>query len=225
MNKAVIQAYRLFKSFTTGGGRVEVLRGLDLEVACGELVAIMGPSGAGKSTLLHLLGALDRPTSGKIWMKGEEIPFGCERELAKIRLERVGFVFQSYNLLPELTALENAALPGLIKRSEPKEVYARARAALERMGLGERIGHLPGELSLGEIQRVAIARALINEPEILLADEPTGNLDRRMGEEIFDVILGVVHEMGLCGVIATHNEALAARTDRVLRLIDGRLLS
>jgi lipoprotein-releasing system ATP-binding protein len=225
MSEAIIKAKDLFKTYRDGGEKVEVLRGISLEVGCGELVAIVGPSGSGKTTLLNLLGALDRPTAGKIWIKEKEIPFGCEGELAKMRLEMVGFIFQTHNLLPDFTALENVALPGLIKRKRSKETYRKASSLLERMELGGRMGYLPGELSLGEAQRVAIARALINEPEILLADEPTGNLDRKIGEEIFEVIIRMVHEKGLGGVLVTHNERLAKRSDRVLYLVDGRLIS
>lgn len=223
-DRLIIHAHGLFKSYPNGMGRIEVLKGLDIEVGRGEFVAIIGPSGAGKTTLLNLLGALDRPTSGEVRIEGEVIPFGCEKGLTRIRSEKIGFIFQCHNLLQELTALENVALPGLIRRKRKEEVYKRARVLLEKVGLEGRMDRFPGELSFGEAQRVAIARALINGPRILLADEPTGNLDQRMGEGIFEMLIGIVHEMGLGGVFATHNESLARRSDRVLRLIDGRLV-
>lgn len=218
-----IRAEELSKSYSTGGERLDVLRGVNLQIGRGELVAIMGPSGTGKSTLLHLLGALDRPSSGRIYLGGERIPFGRDRELAGLRNRRIGFVFQFHHLLPELTALENVLLAVLIGRRHVGEATHRARELLGAMGLLERSSHLPGELSCGENQRVAIARALINEPEILLADEPTGSLDRRMGEEIIEIILRLVRQRNLAAVMATHNEVLAGYADRVLQLRDGQL--
>lgn len=226
MNKrhtTFINAEGLFKSYPTGGGELSVLRGVNLNVNMGEVVAIMGPSGVGKSTLLHLLGALDRPTSGEVFLGGEKIPFDRDRELANIRNKKIGFVFQFHHLLPELTALENVFLSSLIGRKSCAEAKERARELLEMLGISQRFSHLPGELSCGENQRVAIARALINEPEVLLADEPTGNLDLRMGEEVIETILKFAHQRGLAAVLATHNEELARRADRLLRLVDGQL--
>lgn len=220
---AFLKAVELFKSYLTGGKRLEVLRGVNLEIRQGELVAITGPSGVGKSTLLHLLGGLDRPTSGKILLAGEGIPFGRDRELARLRNQKIGFVFQFHHLLPELTALENVVLSALIGRRSLRVATEKAYDLLGMMGLSERSSHLPGELSCGENQRLAIVRALINEPEVLIADEPTGSLDRRMGEEVIEIIVELVRKRNLAAVLATHNEILAKRADRVFQLRDGQL--
>jgi len=218
-----IQVRDLTKSFPRDGEHVEVLKGLTLEIGPGELVAVVGPSGAGKSTLLHLLGALERPTSGEIRYGETPISALSDAALAEFRNRQVGFVFQFHHLLPEFTALENVLLPLLIRRRPVAEASARARALLAQVGLEGRLTHRPGELSGGEQQRVALARALVGEPAVLLADEPTGNLDSKTGHEVFDLLRGINRERRLTCVMVTHNEALAGQADRVLHMLDGRL--
>jgi lipoprotein-releasing system ATP-binding protein len=212
------------KSFPRDGDRVEVLKGVSLRIAPGELVAVVGPSGVGKSTLLHLLGALERPTSGEIWYGETALSALGDAGVADFRNRQVGFVFQFHHLLPEFTALENVMLPLLIRRVPTVQARERAGALLGQVGLGERLRHRPGELSGGEQQRVALARALVGEPAVLLADEPTGNLDSRTGEEVFELLRGINRERRLTCVMVTHNEALASRTDRILRMLDGRMI-
>ncbi len=211
------------KTFAVGGERLEVLKGIDLEVARGEFVAVVGPSGAGKSTLLHLLGALERPSAGDVYYG--EYPLGAlsEEALARFRNQRVGFVFQFHHLLPEFTALENAMLPLLIGGRGMAEARGQAEAMLQAVGLADRFRHTPSELSGGEQQRVAIARALAPGPQVLLADEPTGNLDRKTGEGVFDLIRQLNREQDLTVIMVTHNEALSRRADRVVHMEDGRL--
>ncbi len=212
------------KSFQRDGESVEVLKGISLRIAPGELVAVVGPSGVGKSTLLHLLGALERPSGGEIRF-GETTLSGLgDAELADFRNRQVGFVFQFHHLLPEFTALENVMLPLLIRRDPAGQARDRAGTLLGRVGLGGRLRHRPGELSGGEQQRVALARALVGEPSVLLADEPTGNLDSKTGEEVFEVLREINRERRLTSVIVTHNESLAGRTDRILRMLDGRMV-
>jgi lipoprotein-releasing system ATP-binding protein len=218
-----IQVRDLTKSFPRDGEQVDVLKGLTLEIGPGELVAVVGPSGAGKSTLLHLLGALERPTGGDIRYGDTVLSALSDSDLAEFRNRRVGFVFQFHHLLPEFTALENVLLPLLIRRRPLAEARARARTLLTRVGLEGRLTHRPGELSGGEQQRVALARALVGEPAVLLADEPTGNLDSKTGHEVFDLLRHINRERRLTCVMVTHNEALAAQADRVLHMLDGRL--
>jgi lipoprotein-releasing system ATP-binding protein len=219
-----IQVRELTKSFPRDGEQVEVLKGLSLEIGPGELVAVVGPSGAGKSTLLHLLGALERPSSGEIRYGELVLSSLSDAALAQFRNRQVGFVFQFHHLLPEFTALENVMLPLLIRRSPVGEARARARALLGQVALGERVTHRPGELSGGEQQRVALARALVGEPAVLLADEPTGNLDSKTGHEVFELLRQINRERRLTCILVTHNEGLAGQADRVLHMLDGRLV-
>jgi lipoprotein-releasing system ATP-binding protein len=200
-----------------------VLRNLDFEVQAGERIAIVGASGVGKSTLLHLLGALDRPTSGTLQFDGVDLLTRSEAELAAFRNNEVGFVFQFHHLLGDFTALENVMLPGLIAGESFRSVRTRATSLLERVGLGPRLHHRPGELSGGEQQRVAVARAVSRKPRLLLADEPTGNLDPSTGDDVQALLLALNREHGAALVVATHNDRLALAMDRTLRLADGRL--
>jgi len=212
----------LEKEYRSGPEVVRVLRGASVVINAGEVVALIGASGVGKSTLLHLLGALDRPTGGRVLFEGEDLSARGETALARYRRESVGFVFQFYNLLGEMTALENAMIPALLARRPAREARERAAAALAEVGLGDRLAHRPGELSGGEQQRVAIARALLNGPRLILADEPTGNLDPKTSEVIYDLFLQLQAERGIAFLIATHNPDLARRADRGYRLVEGR---
>ena len=223
MNEPIV-AQEVTKSFARDGERVEVLKGVSLAVAVGELVSIAGPSGVGKSTLLHLLGGLERPTGGKISYGETNLAELTDLALARFRNRHAGFVFQFHHLLPEFSAVENVMLPLLIRRATPAAARERAAALLGRVGLSGRLRHRPGELSGGEQQRVAIARALVGEPAVLLADEPTGNLDSKTGEEVFDLLRELNQETRLTCILITHNEELARRTDRVLRMLDGRMV-
>ncbi len=202
-------------------GELEVLKGLSLEVARGELVSIVGASGAGKTTLLQIMGTLSRPDAGRVEIDGVETSRLNDNALARFRNRRIGFVFQFHHLLPEFTAFENICIPGLIAGRRRAEVEARAAMLLERMNLAERRDHKPAQLSGGEQQRIAIARALMNEPAVLLADEPSGNLDSRNREEIHRLFFELREQTGQTTVIVTHDESLAARTDRCIRLSDG----
>ena len=213
----------LGKAYLTGGRRLQVLSDVTLEIGAGEMVALTGPSGAGKSTFLHLVGALDVPTSGRVLFEGRDLASLPEGELARFRNESVGFVFQSHHLLPEFTALENAMMPCLVRRLGRGEARRRAEESLVRVGLAERIGHRPGELSGGEQQRVALARALVLSPRLLLADEPTGNLDPQTAEGIHGLLLELNRNLGVTGVVVTHNERLAETLPRRVRLVAGRL--
>jgi ABC-type lipoprotein export system ATPase subunit len=213
----------LCKTYTLGTRRIEVLRGVNLSVDHGEFVALRGASGAGKSTLLHLLGGLDAPDSGSVMFGGQDVAKAGAAGLARLRNQKVGFVFQAYHLLPELDALENVCLPARLARLPGGTVESRARELLERVGLGDRLEHKPFELSGGEQQRVAIARALINTPELLLADEPTGNLDSQTGEGIIQLLSTLQKERQTTMVIATHDARVAAGAPRVLQLVDGRI--
>ncbi len=221
----LIRARDLQKHFHRAGETLRILKGVSLTVSAGEFVAVVGPSGAGKSTLLHLLGALDRPTGGELSYGDRGLWTLSEGELAAFRNQTVGFVFQFHHLLPEFTALENVMMPALIARRPQAEAAEAARALLVQVGLGERLQHRPGELSGGEQQRVAVARALVSSPRVLLADEPTGNLDRKTGEEVFALLRLFNREQGIALVLVTHNEALSRQADRVLRLEDGRLVA
>jgi lipoprotein-releasing system ATP-binding protein len=218
-----LQVRDLRKSFRMGAEELHILKGVNLSVRRGEFLAIAGPSGVGKSTLLHILGGLDRPTAGEVYYEGVEISRLPEGELAEFRNQTVGFVFQFHHLLPEFTALENTMMPALIGRQPLVRAQEAAKGILQRVGLAERLAHRPGELSGGEQQRVAIARALALSPDVLLADEPTGNLDSKTGEAIFDLLRDLNQEQGLTVVLVTHNEWFARRTDRLLRMADGQL--
>ena len=212
----------LEKEYRVGPEIVRVLRGVSVVVGAGEVVALVGASGVGKSTLLHLLGTLDRPTAGRVLWRSEDLFRRGDPGLVRFRREEVGFVFQFYNLLGEMTALDNAMLPALLNRRPLREARARAAEALAEVGLADRLHHRPGELSGGEQQRVAVARALVNRPQLILADEPTGNLDPKTSEVVFDLFLRLAAERRLAFVLATHNPELAKRTDRVYRLVEGR---
>ena len=212
----------LRKSYVMGNRTLEVLRGIDLTVQRGEFLALRGASGAGKSTLLHLLGGLDLPSAGEIRFDGANLRSFSARALAQLRNRRVGFIFQAYHLLPELSALENVALPARMARLAPAQAAARAADLLQRVGLGERLEHRPSELSGGEQQRVAIARALVNAPDLILADEPTGNLDSHTGAEIIELLDALRAERQATFIMATHDAGIAARAPRVLELVDGQ---
>jgi lipoprotein-releasing system ATP-binding protein len=212
------------KEYRTGGETLRVLRGVSLTVNTGELVAIVGASGVGKSTLHHELGALDRPTAGRVLFQGADLFARSDAELTRFRREEVGFVFQLYNLLADFSALENAMLPALIQRLPAEEARRRATEALAEVGLAERLAHRPGELSGGEQQRVALARALVGRPRLIVADEPTGNLDPKTSAGVFELVARIQAERGVAFVVATHNLELARRADRLVRLIDGRAI-
>ena len=220
---AVLECRQLTKSFVEGGQRLHVLRGVDLSVATGESVAIVGASGSGKTTLLQLLGGLDRPTSGTVRVLGRDLASLGEYERGRLRNRSIGFVYQFHHLLPEFSALENVAMPLLVRRTAVREAARAAEELLVRVGLGERLGHRPAQLSGGERQRAAVARALITRPALVLADEPTGNLDRRIGSQVFDLMLELKRELGTSLVVVTHDERIAARMERVTALVDGRL--
>ena len=214
----------LHKSFDFEGRSINVLQGIDLRIEPGEMVAVVGASGAGKSTFLHVLGTLDIPSRGKIVIDGCDITSLSSGQLAAFRNRTIGFVFQFHHLLPEFTALENAAMPAMISGLGEAAAKARARDLLSRVGLDHRLQHRPGELSGGEQQRVALARALVMEPKLLLADEPTGNLDRRTGAEIHDLLVKLNRERGMTLLVVTHNDDLALRLQRQLRMTQGRLI-
>lgn len=222
--KVVLRARGLAKTYGEGPTAVSVLGGVDLDLAAGERVAVVGASGSGKSTLLHLLGGLDEPTAGDVEVMGQNLMRVNQAARGVWRNRHVGFVYQFHHLLAEFSALENVAMPLLIRRVPHEEAEARARAVLEEMGLGHRLTHAPGELSGGERQRAAMARALVTSPACVLADEPTGNLDRQTAEKVFDAMLQASAQRGTGFIIVTHDPQLAARADRILVLQDGRFI-
>ena len=222
---ALLETRGLQKEFTTGDGSISVLRDLQLSVRRGESIAILGQSGVGKSTLLHVLGTLDHPTKGTVFFEGQDVFAKTPDELARFRNEALGFVFQFHHLLPEFTALENVMMPGLLRGSDPSATRESARAILEEVGLSHRLEHPVGKLSGGERQRVAVARALVLDPPLVLADEPTGNLDPETGERVSELLLDLNRTRSTALVVVTHNQKLAGQMERALLLDDGRLRS
>lgn len=220
----MLQIIDLYKSFSLGGMDVPVLKGIRAEIQRGELLAIVGASGAGKSTLLHIIGTLDHPTSGTVRFDGQDLFKMSDREQSEFRNKKIGFVFQFHHLLPEFTALENVCMPAMIQGRTGQEVRESAERLLSEVGLGHRMRHKPGELSGGEQQRVAVARALIQNPDLVLADEPTGNLDSHTGEAIFDLMRQINRTHGTTFVIVTHNEKLSAQATRIIRMEDGQIV-
>ena len=223
MNERIISCCNLRKSYHQGKHEVPVLMGIDLDVGKGDTLAVVGASGSGKSTLLHLLGGLDAPTGGEIRIMGHDIAAVPEEERCKLRNRSLGFIYQFHHLLPEFSALENVAMPLLIRRMNNIEAYERAGEVLKQVGLAHRLTHTPGELSGGERQRAAVARALVTRPACVLADEPTGNLDRRTAGEVFDLMLELNRNMAASLIIVTHDPELAKKAGRILQLEDGIL--
>lgn len=219
-----LQVNDVHKSFVLGTQTVEVLNGINLTVQRGEMLAVIGESGAGKSTFLHILGTLDRPTSGTILYEDQDVFRLSETELATFRNRRIGFVFQFHHLLPEFTALENTFLPALMQQRPKQQMIEEATTLLSEVGLSHRIHHKPGELSGGEQQRVAVARALIQHPDLVLADEPTGNLDAHTGQSIFEILRALNQKRGTAFVIVTHNERLSEQADRIIHVVDGKII-
>jgi len=220
----MIQVIDLTKSFKMEGLELTVLRGINLTINRGEMVAIVGASGAGKSTLMHIVGTLDRPTSGTVRFEGQDLFQMSDQKQAEFRNRKLGFIFQFHHLLPEFTALENVCLPAFIQNRSMAEVRPEALALLKEVGLEQRVNHKPGELSGGEQQRVAVARALIQHPDLVLADEPTGNLDTHTGESLFTLMRSLNRTRGITFVIVTHNEKLSAQADRIIRMEDGQIV-
>jgi putative ABC transport system ATP-binding protein len=224
MSDFVIEANELTKIYLMGDVQVQALRGVSLKIQRGSVTAIMGPSGSGKSTLMNILGCLDRPTSGEYNLDGEKVATLNDNQLADIRNRKVGFIIQSFNLLPRSSALTNVELPLRYRAGSNGNRIQMARQALEAVGLGDRIGHHPNELSGGQQQRVAIARAIINQPSIIMADEPTGNLDSKSGEEIMELLLGLNHSLGTTLILVTHDPDVAQHAERIINLRDGQIV-
>lgn len=225
MTTPLVVVDKVKKSFVHEGREVPILKGIDLVIEEGEMLSIVGPSGAGKSTLLHMLGTLDLPSEGTIRFQGDNITAYSSTRLAEFRNQRIGFVFQFHHLLPEFTALENVTMPGRIRGQRVSELEPRARALLAEVGLGERLTHRPGELSGGEQQRVALARALIMNPKLVLADEPTGNLDTNTGSAMHELLFRLNKEHGTTFLVVTHSQDLASKMPRVVHMQDGRIHS
>ncbi|MGG4774200.1 ABC transporter ATP-binding protein [Paenalcaligenes sp. Me52] len=219
----VIEARDLGVRYSEAGRDISILHDVSLQVQAGEMVAIVGASGSGKSTLLHILGLLDKPTTGQVWVQGQATEDMNEKQRSRLRNQALGFVYQFHHLLPEFHALDNAAMPLIVRGLKRDEARAQAQALLERVGLGERLDHFPGQLSGGERQRVALARALVSNPACVLADEPTGNLDRHTADEMFGLLQEVNRELGTAFVIVTHDVALASLAHRQLNMVDGNL--
>jgi lipoprotein-releasing system ATP-binding protein len=220
----MIRITDLHKSFIMGSQELTVLKGIDLEIPRGQMVAIVGASGAGKSTMLHIMGMLDRPTKGTVYFDNQDLFQMSEAQQAEFRNRRIGFVFQFHHLLPEFTALENACMPALIQRRPIEEIEQEATTLLQEVGLGQRLHHKPGELSGGEQQRVAVARALLQKPDLVLADEPTGNLDTHTGESLFGLLRDLNRTRKTTFVIVTHNDKLSAQSDRIIHMQDGMIV-
>ncbi|HSB30080.1 MAG TPA: ABC transporter ATP-binding protein [Candidatus Sulfobium mesophilum] len=223
-NEVLIRTIDVTKSFRTEAGDLKVLKGIDLSIRKGEMLGVIGASGAGKSTLLQILGALDKPTSGKVQFKGRDIASMDDNSLARLRNTSIGFVFQFHHLLPEFNSIENAMFPAIISGMSFPAAEKKAKALLDELGLSERVRHRPGELSGGEQQRVAVARALIQDPEVVLADEPTGNLDTATGNDLFELFLDLNERKGITFVVVTHNKSLSDRCHRVVEMADGMFL-
>ncbi len=220
-----LEVVDVFKSYFLNGKRIDVLRGVNVRIEKGELVSLIGASGTGKSTFLHVLGTLDSPAAGELLFEGKKVFEMNDAQVAEFRNRTIGFVFQSHHLLPEFTALENVAMPALILREDRRKAFTRAHELLEKVGLGHRAEHRPGELSGGESQRVALARALVLQPALLLADEPTGNLDPATGEGIHQLLRDINRDLGVTAIVVTHNEVLAKSMPRQLRLRDGQVVA
>jgi len=220
---AVLTIKGLVRSYKSGDRTLEVLKGVDLTLAPGEIVGLVGPSGSGKSSLLHAAGLLEQPTAGEVWLDGRDCLKLSDRERTRVRRGKFGFVYQFHHLLAEFSALDNVALPRLIAGDGPKAARAEARRLLSELGLADRLDHQPAQLSGGEQQRVAIARAIVNHPRVILADEPTGNLDPATADSVFTALLRLVRSKGVAALVATHNHELSTHMDRVLALKDGRL--